>query len=236
MRNIIILSLLTLFGGYYSQKEVLKFKISKPEYSVEIMTLDSVFRTNYKNYFKLITKEDEIIKKVTVFNASVKTAATGLFYVNFSEEGNTFIKVMIEDIMGNQRVGVFQKFKVVGPERPSIYIAGVKGDSACNIDQLIKYPTVRAYTKDLKTKLPIIGYDLVLQSDTISVLGSNFPIHLKPRLYELKEGDLLEVLNCRVQLSPFTKEEYVIRNTTIFMIQTDQYTVGKRKYINPSAR
>lgn len=78
----------------------------------------------------------------------------------------------------------------------------------------------------------ILSFGFELGADTIYVKGNEIPFNYKPKLLELKDRDVFTVVNVRVMLPNKNKNIVTIPKASVFLVNTDQYSVGERKYMN----
>lgn len=231
MKLYLLTILILITSISWGQKETLVFKISKPKSEVVLQTADTIFYTTNVNYFSVETTGKDKISFVSVANGKLSTIAAGLYAVRFTEEGNTIIKVLTKSPTGEVRQALAQTMFVKGQPKPVLRMCGVPKDSALNKEHLIKDLTLKAFIPKLDMHAPVLGYQLILKKDTIQISGNKIPITVKPKLYNLKEGDVLKIRNVQVQTSTTQRQIYTVKRFNLFIVETDQYTTGKRKYI-----
>ncbi len=231
MKFYIILFLIIASSITWGQKETLVFKISKPKSEVILQTADTIFYTTHVNYFSVKTTGKDKVTQVSVANGELTTVAPGLYSVRFLEEGVTIIKVQTTSPTGTVRQALAQTMKIKGQPKPVLRMCGVPKDSALNKEHLIKDLTLRAFIPELDMHAPVLGYQLILKKDTFQISGNKIPITIKPKLYNLKDGDVLKLRDIQVQTSNTKRQVYTVKRFNLFIVETDQYTIGKRKYI-----
>lgn len=232
----IVLILCFGFVSFYGQKETLVFNISKPESSVKITTADTVFRQGERNVFTVSTLNDQKISSVRVFGSKVFAIRPGLYEVSFEKPGLTYIKVVVLNEKGKPEIGAVEKINVLGLPEVNLFLCGTKADSALDIQHLIEIRKVEARMKDedFDYKPVVTSFQLRMKQDTFKINGDMIPFELKSKMYDLKAGDPLELIETRVMLPDANKNIVVVPNFTVFLVNTDQHTTGKSKIINPS--
>ncbi len=234
MKGTLILILVIVYSGIFSQKEVLEFKLSKPENGIQINLADSVFQVGDVNPFQVISTDGEPIVKVEVFRGKVFHVPLGWYEARFKEAGPTYIKVYAKNSRGETYLALTKAVAVQPLPVPNIFICDVKQDSAINIEHLIKYRKVSARMKDPKKydyHPAVLSFGFALDTDTIYVKGNEIPFQYKSRLYDLKDGGIFTVFDVRVMLPNKNKNVVTIPRASVFLVNTDQYSVGERKYI-----
>ncbi len=236
MRKMLVLILVTSVLAFWSQKETLVFKVSKPESTIEITTADTVFRQGERNIFMVSSTGGKTITSVSVFGSKVYTIRPGLYEVSFSKPGLTYIKVMVLNEKGEPEIGTVEKIQVLGLPKVDLFLCGTKADSALDIKHLIEVRKVDAVMKDknFDYKPAVTSFKLRMKQDTFKINGNMIPFELKSKMYDLKPGDPLELIETRVMIPDENKNIVVVPNFTVFLINSDQHTIGKRKYINPA--
>jgi hypothetical protein len=238
---ILLLTTLVLAKVVCSQKDTLTFKVSKPKYTAEVKFADTVCRVYQKNYFELKLSKDIQLHHIEIRNGKIISLPTpNLFYVIFKEPGPSYIKVYAKNVRGENFVALLQQIRVVDYELPMLYLSGVKADSAIDLEHLIRTGVLTSYSEQLQQPLPVISFGMVLNNDTVFIKGNGFPIEVKNRLRYLNDGNQLEFYNIRVQYPDEQKTVRAIERFSVFVTETDQYSVGTRKYIenkstNPAA-
>ena len=118
----------------------------------------------------------------------------------------------------------------------NLFRCGTKADSALDIQHLIEIRKVEARMKDedFDYKPGGTSFQLRMKQDTFKINGDMMPFELKSKMYDLKAGDPLELIETRVMLPDANKNIVVVPNFTIFLVNTDQHTTGKSKIIKPS--
>lgn len=235
-----LLSLICCFcfvsSSFWGQKETLVFKITKPESKIEVETADTIFKVGYKNIFTIKSKGDDKIVRVEVLNQKVRMLYPGLYEVTFDHPGVTFIKVHCKNNKGEDFIGALQKMDILPLPKVNLFLCDVKSDSALDIKHLIKIRHIQAKMK-LNTfdyKPQVLSYQLVMQGDTFKINGDMIPFSLKNRLYDLNPGDQIQILDAKVMLPNDVKSIVNVPYYNVFLINSDQHTVGERIYINPS--
>lgn len=234
MRTGFVLIIILLSSGIFSQKEVLEFKLSKPENGIQINMVDSVFQLGDVNPFEVVSTGGEPIVKVEVFRGKVFQVPLGWYEATFKQAGPSFIKVYAKNSKGETYVALTKAVMVQPFPSPNIYICDVKQDSALNIEHLVKSRTISAKMKNpgkYEYHPSVLGFSFELGNDTIQVNGNEIPFHYKSRLLELKNGDVFTLLDVKVMLPTPNKNIITIPKVSVFLINTDQYSVGERKYI-----
>lgn len=216
---------------FYAQKDTLTFKVSKAKYEAEVFTNDSVFKVYQKNYFKLKVSDDIQISGVEVLNGKVTMVSQNNYCVTFTKPGPSYVKVFAKNVKGQSFVACLKSIKVIDFELPNIYLSGVKADSAIDVKHLIKTGVVTAYSEQLKQSIRVVSFGVVLGRDTIYVVGNGFPIEVKNRFQYMKSGDQLELYNIRVEFPNENRTVKIIPRFSVFITETDQYSIGTRKYI-----
>jgi len=241
-RYIVLLCAASMLSSFVrAQKDTLTFKITKPKYSVEVKFTDTVCRVYQKNYFELILSKDIQLSHLEIRNGKIIHLPTqNKYYVTFKEAGPSYIKVYAKNARGENFVALLQQIKVVDYELPILYLSGVKADSAIDIEHLIHTGTLTAFSEQLKQALPVISFGMVMNSDTTYIKGNGFPIEVKNKFRYLKDGNQLAFFNIRVQYPDEFKTVRAVERFSVFITETDQYSVGTRKFIenkttNPAA-
>jgi hypothetical protein len=224
-----------------AQRDTLTFKITKPTYSVEVKFTDTVCRVYQKNYFELILSKDIQLSHLEIRNGKIiHLPNQNKYYVTFKQAGPSYIKVYAKNARGENFVALLQQIQVVDYELPLIYLSGVKADSAIDLEHLIRTGVFTAYSAQLKQSLPVVSFGMALNADTIYIKGNGFPIEIKNRFRHLTDGNQLEFFNIRVQFHDEQKTVRAVERFSVFITETDQYSVGSRKFIenktfNPAA-
>lgn len=236
MRKVLGLLLAICVLTFWGQKETLVFKVSKPESTIEITTADTVFRQGERNIFMVSSTGGKTITSVSVFGSKVFTIRPGLYEVSFDKPGLTYIKVMVLSEKGEPEIGTVEKIEVLGLPKVDLFLCGTKADSAVDIKHLIEVRKVEAVIRDSSFDYnPIVtSFKLRMKQDTFKINGDMIPFELKSKMYDLQPGDPFELLDTRVMVPNENKNIVVIPSFTVFLINSDQHTIGERKYINPS--
>lgn len=209
------------------QKETLTFKISKPKSEIKLHTADSVFHIKKTNPLLVEIGGKNKVFRVTALNGSVKRKPNNYFEIRFENTGETVIKVYEKTPDGTMRLGLTQAFKVVAPPQPTVYVCGVKSDSVIDRKHLLKVAKLNAELKDSRVTPAILSYDIIIPTgDTIHVKGEKFPIHLKNKLVEVDEGQVLLFMNIKVLMPD--RRIATVQEVMVFIAKTDQYSVGHR--------
>lgn len=221
----------------FAQKQVIEFKLSKPENGIQINFLDTVFYAGETNPFEVISTKGEEIIRVEIFRGTIYKNPLGWYEASFNSGGPTMVKVYTRNSKGETYLAHSKSVTVIPLPRPKLFLCGVKADSALNIEHLIKCRTLMAEMpqRDKYFYEPIIlSFEWVFDNDTIPIKGNTIPFEYKAKLYDLENGDVLTFLNINVQLPNVSKNKVTIPRFSVFLINTDQYSVGSRKYVNPS--
>jgi hypothetical protein len=236
MRKILALIFTISILFSWGQKETLVFKISKPESTIEISTVDTVFRQGERNVFTVTSTGGKTISSVRVFGSKVFMMRPGLYDVSFEKPGLTYIKVMVLNEKGEPEIGTVHKIEVLGLPQVNLFLCGTKADSALDIKHLIEVRKVEAVMKDksFDYKPQVTSFKLRMKQDTFKINGDMNPWDLKSQMYDLQPGDPLELIETRVMLPTANKNIIVVPNFTVFLVNSDQHTIGERKYINPA--
>lgn len=216
---------------------MLEFKLSKPEKGILLNLVDSVFYEGEINPFQVMSEHGEEITKVEVFRGNTYKNPLGWYEVTFKQPGPSFIKVFAKNSRGEIYVALTKSIRVMPLPQPKIFLCGVKADSAINIQHLIKQRKVEAEMPDpdlYNFKPAVLAFQFVLNQDTITVQGNEIPFEYKSKLYDLEEGNVFQMLNIAVMLPNGNKNIVVVPSFSVFLIHTDQYSVGSRKYISPA--
>lgn len=234
MQKVLFLILVMGVLSFWGQKETLVFKISKPASQVEITTADTVFRQGERNIFMVTSTEGKTITSVRVFGSKVFTIRPGLYEVSFDKPGLTYIKVMVQNEKGEPEIGTVEKIQVLGLPQVKLYLCGTKADSALDIEHLIQVRKVEAVMKsdEFDYNPQVTSFKLRMKQDTFKINGDMIPFELKAKMYDLKPGDPLELIDTRIIVPTANKNIIVIPSFTVFLVKTDQHSVGSRKYIN----
>lgn len=227
----IFLVVLTLSAStLYGQKETLTFKVSKPKSELRLLTADSVFMVKKTNPVVVEMTGKNTVFRVTALNGTVRRKPNNYFEIRFNNTGETVIKVYEKTPDGTTRLGLTQAFEVVAPPQPDIFVCGVKSDSVIDKKHLIKIGELTATLKKSRINPAVMSYDMIIPTDngndTLHVNGSKFPIQVKNKLYEIKEGQVLIFENIKV-LMP-NREVAIVQEVLVFIAKTDQYSVGHR--------
>lgn len=213
-----------------AQKETLNFKISQPKSEIHLRTADSLFHVKKPNALVVEISGKNKVFRVTALNGKVIRKPNNYFEIRFENPGETVVKVYEKTPDGMTRLGLTQAFKVVPPPLPDIFVCGVKGDSVIDKKHLIKVAELSATLKESRINPTIISFDLILptddSSDTLHIEGATFPVDIKNKLYELKEGQVLQFQNIRVYMPD--REIAIVSELLVFIAKTDQYSVGNR--------
>jgi hypothetical protein len=236
MKNILGLILMMSILSFWGQKETLVFNISKPESLIEISTADTVFRQGERNIFMVSSTGGKKITSISVFGSKVFTIRPGLYEVSFEKPGLTYIKVMVLNEKGVPEIGTVEKIEVLGLPQVNLFLCGTKADSALDIKHLIEVRKVVAVMKDKSFDYhPVVtSFKLRMKQDTFKINGDMIPFELKSKMYDLQPGDPLELIETRVMLPDANKNIIIVPNFTVFLVNSDQHTIGERKYINPA--
>ena len=237
MSNWILLISLVFSLTIYSQKETLVFKVSKPESTVSITTADTVFRVGERNVFTVECTGKKKIRRVEVFGSKVIEMRPGLYEVSFEKAGLTFIKVIVLNEKGEPELGTVEQINVLPLPAVSLYLCDSKKDSTIDIQHLIK---VRKLTAQLKEdiydfKPQVTSFMLRMNQDTFKINGDMIPFNLKSKMLELEPGDPIEVVEASAMLPTPNRNIVLVEKCSYFLINSDQHSVGSRKYVNPSA-
>lgn len=231
-----LLIILVLSGsGIFSQKKVLEFKLSKPENGIQINLADTVFRIGDANPFQVISTGDEQIMKVEVLRGDVYKVPLGWYEANFKKPGPTVINVYTKNSRGETYLAMTKAVQVMPLPIPNIYICGVKADSALNIEHLVKDRKITARMKnktDYDYHPSVLSFGFILNNDSIYIKGDEIPFNYKSKLYDLSDGGVFTVFDVRVMLPNKNKNIITIPQASVFLVNTDQYSVGERKYIH----
>lgn len=227
--------LLLLMHTSFAQKDTLTFKLVKPTYQAEVIINDSVFRVYEKNYFTIKKSPELQVQRVEVLNGKVTIQGEGMYYVTFTKPGPSYVKVYAKNVKGESFVAALKSVKVIDFELPIIYVSGVKADSAIDLKHLIKTGTVTAYSTQLKKAIRVKSFGVVVGNDTTYVVGDGFPIELKNKFQYMKDGDQLELYNIRVEFPNDLRTVKIIPRFSIFITETDQYSIGTRKHIDSNS-
>lgn len=235
MKKGLVLILLMSVLSFWGQKETLVFKISKPQSQVEITTADTVFRQGERNVFMVSASGGKTISSVRVFGSKVYTIKPGLYEVSFDKPGLTYIKVMVQNEKGEPEIGTVEKIQVLGLPKVKLFLCGTKADSALDIEHLIQIRKVEAFMKsdEFNYKPQVTSFKLRMKQDTFKINGDMIPFELKSKLYDLNPGEVLELIDTRVMVPTANKNIVTIPSFTVFLVRTDQHSVGERKYISP---
>ena len=236
MKGILIVFGFLFCLTHWSQKETLVFKISKPESSVEISTADTVFRMGERNIFTVKVLGKKTIQRVEVFGSKTIKIRPGLYEVSFDKPGLTYIKVIVLNEKGEPELGIVEQIEVLALPEVELYLCDSKSDSVVDIEHLIKVRKLEAKLKvDLYDYKPqITSFQLRMNQDTFRINGDMIPFNLKSKMYDLEPGDPLEIIEARVMLPTPNRNIVVVKNANFFLINSDQHSVGTRKYLNPA--
>lgn len=197
--------------------------------------LDSVFQMGDVNPFQVVPTGGEQIFKVEVYRGKVSYNPLGWYEVNFIEAGPTFIRVFTKNSRGEPYLALTKAVTVQPLPTPQVFICGIKKDSALNIEHLIKDRKITAKMKNPSQydyHPAVLGFRFSLGNDTIVVKGNEIPFAYKSKLYDLQDGGTFNVFDVKVMLPNKNKNVVTIPEISVFLINTDQYTIGKRKYID----
>lgn len=229
-KHIVLIAMIFSIIAISAQKETLTFKVSKPKSEARILTVDSVFMVKKNNPLVVEMTGKNTVFRVTALNGTVRRKPNNYFEVRFENTGETVIKVYEKKPDGTTRLGLTQAFKVVAPPLPDIFVCGVKSDSVIDKKHLIKVGELTAKLKNSRINPAVMSFDMILPTDngndTLHINGSKFPIQVKNKLYEIKEGQVLIFENIRV-LMP-NREIAIVQEILVFIAKTDQYSVGHR--------
>lgn len=234
MKIRLLFILIVACSGIFSQKKVLEFKLSKPENGIQINMLDTVFKVGDANPFEVISTGGEQVVKVEVIRGDVYRVPLGWYEANFKKAGPTVINVYANNSRGETYLALTKAVQVMPLPIPNVYICGVRADSALNIEHLIKVRKISARMKNPDNydyHPAVLSFAFTLGTDSIYVNGSEIPFKYKARLYDLKDGGMFTVFNVKVMLPNKNKNIITIPQASVFLVNTDQYSVGERKYI-----
>ncbi|CAG5087614.1 hypothetical protein [Parvicella tangerina] len=234
MRLSVLIIFLLVSSSIFSQKEVLEFQLSKPENGIQVNMLDSSFQVGDVNPFQVLSTGSEPILKVEVFRGNVHYNPMGWYEVSFKKAGPTFIKVFCKNSRGEPYLAMTKPVDVQPLPTPEVFICDVKNDSALNIEHLIKNRKITAKMRtpdQFKYHPAVLSFRFSLGKDTISVKGNEIPFSYKSKLYDLKDGGTFSIYDVKVMLPNKNKNVVIVPKVSVFLINTDQYSVGERRYI-----
>ncbi len=212
----------------YGQKDTLVLKISRPASNITLHTADTVFHTNKKNPIYVEITGKNTVYRVIALKGTVRRFPNNRFEISYKEPCETVIKVFEKTPQGTTRVGLAEAFKVVAPPQPTVYVCGVKSDSAIDIKHLTYVGALNADLKGSDVIPAVMSYDVFIpgEEDSVHVRGSKFPIGLKNKMYDIKEGQILTFRNINVFMPGGDVAK--VDEVRVFIARTDQYSVGHR--------
>lgn len=232
------LLLILVFSGIYhlmfSQREVIDLQLDKNKSSVEVIS-DSSFFIEKKTLIKVNYKGDGMLSYVKNSEGKIRRINKNFYEVSFPQ--NTLSKATVlkfyEKTPKNKTQLLLTKaFHLKRIPPPMITIGGVKNDSAINIEHLVKDNYVRSYDTVNNQLLMTHSFTINFSGqDSIRIKGNKIPMTVKAKLYNIKEGGTLTLSNIYSVLPD--QSLYVTNKISIFLILTDQYSVGNRRFIKP---
>ncbi len=222
------------FNLAFSQREIIDIQLDRNKSTIEIYS-DSSFFIEKKTIIKVDYKGDGALVKVKNSEGNIRRIGKGLYEVSFPQ--NTTSKATVlklyEKTPKNEIILLLTKaYRLERIPPPLITIGGVKNDSSINIEHLIRDNYVRSFDTVDKQLLMTHSFTINFSGqDSIRIKGNKIPISVKQKLYSIEEGGKLSLSNIYTILPD--QRIYVTNSASVFLIQTDQYSVGKRRFIKP---
>lgn len=232
IKHSLIIIYISFFNLAYTQREVIDIKIDKNKSSIEVIS-DSSFYIEKKTLIKVNYKGDGRLNYVTNSEGKIRRISKGFYEISFPQNTTskaTVLKFYETTPRNKTRVLLTKAYQLRRITPPLITIGGVKNDSALNIEHLIKDNYVRSF--DTVNNQTLMTHSFTINfsgQDSIRVKGNKIPISIKSKLYNIKEGGTLTISNIYTILPD--QSIYITKNSSVFLILTDQYSVGSRKYI-----
>ncbi len=217
-----------------AQLEVIDIKLDKQQSTIEVIA-DSVFYIENKSFIKVNYVGDGRISRVINSEGAVKRISKNYYEITFPnsvKSTSTLLKFYETTPKNKVNLLLVKPFPLKRIPPPLITIGGVANDSAINIEHLFKDNYIRSFDSVNNWLLPTQAFTIHFSNqDSIRVKGNKIPLSLKPKMYNLTEGRRLTISNIHTTLPD--RRTYVTREISVFLVNTDQYSVGKRKYIRP---
>ena len=232
IKNFVTIIYISFFNLAYTQREIIDIKIDKNKSSIEVIS-DSSFYIEKKTLIKVNYKGDGRLNYVTNSEGKIRRISKGFYEISFPQNTTskaTVLKFYETTPRNKTRVLLTKAYQLRRITPPLITIGGVKNDSALNIEHLIKDNYVRSF--DTVNNQILMTHSFTINfsgQDSIRVKGNKIPISIKSKLYNIKEGETLTISNIYTILPD--QSIYITKSSSVFLILTDQYSVGNRKYI-----
>lgn len=215
---------------FSQENEVVTFRLKKKLKGVRI-SKDTLLWTEKNNLISITELGGTQISKVFLEGGKIGIVKDSIYSAIVSEGTTAVLSVFEKDKQGKDKLISVKQYHIKSIPLPDIFVCGVKADSVIDKQQLLQFNEVTAYSKYFKTKVPVLGFDVIFSSqtggDTLHSKNKNFTINMRNKIHLLKPGDVLQFTNivCR---TPDGKERRP-EDLLIYIDETNKYKVGTIK-------
>jgi len=227
--NILIL---TCFGTVSGQDSVFVFKVKKPE-SVLSVSFKDTFLIKGENYlFEIKVKTGKKrVARVLSDSLKIRRAGKNLYSISVPKKTRirkAMLRIFLQKEDGKIHLEKLITYKIIAPEKPIIYVGGVKADSV--IDKRHLYDNAKLHGIYKGFKVRVLSFELVSfgNGNEIKMLSNNnsLTVEMKQFIQKLAIGSTIYFNNVSCLLP--NGKVMKIETIRLFFDETNKYKIGNR--------
>ncbi len=213
-----------------AQTGVVTFKVDKPDVKISINPNDSTFWVERNNHLYISVEEGKSkIGHVRLSEGTIRKIGPNEYVASFDTVCETVLKVYEIQPNGKSKLAFSRPYKVIAKPLPVITVAGVKADSAVGIKRLLHLASLEADLANSSVRPAVMGFKLLVSiggaQKTMSTVGNKLSLAMRNEIRRLAPGQMLEFRDIQVKMPD--GDVKVIESVAVFLVETDEYNVGR---------